>query len=313
MKLKSLKIGNLTTENNVFLAPLAGFTDFAFRSICVSLGAGLTFTEMVSCKGLFYNNENTEDLLYTAENEKIKCVQVFGSDPAIMRTVLESKKLSEFKIADINFGCPMPKIFNNGEGSALLENFPLAEKIIKECVKSGKIITCKIRTGITEGKYITEDFAKMCEQAGAALVTVHGRTRDKIYAGAPNFEEIRKAKLAVKIPVIANGGIFTAEDADGMIERTGADGIMIARGALENPFIFSEITGKNVEIDKKNLIFKNIDLLKERYSDRSVTVNMRKQIALYLKGERGAAALKNTLFKLETTAEIKELLDGFFK
>ncbi len=312
MQCKSIRIGRLTTKNNVFFAPLAGFSDFAMREICLSFGAGLCFTEMVSCKGLLYGNENTEALLPLAPHETQPAVQIFGNDPEIMRRALESEALAPFPIADINFGCPMSKIYNNGEGSALLADIPLAQKIVSSCVKSGKTITCKMRIGLREGDYVTEDFAKACEDAGASLITVHGRVRDRIYAGEPNYKEIAKAKHAVSIPVIANGGIFRKEDADRMINETGADGVMIARGALEKPQIFSEILGIPCSTDKKSLIYRHIDLLKTKYEDRVVAVNFRKQLCYYLKGEPGVTRLKEKIFRLTDTASLKSEIEAFF-
>ena len=307
MLLKKIKIGNIETPNNLFLAPLAGFSDFAMRSLCLDFGAGLTFTEMVSCKGLLYNNENTKDLLYTPPEEKIKCVQIFGNDPSIMRRAIESEHLQKFDIVDINFGCPMPKIYNNGEGSALLLNPSLAEKIVNECSKSGKPITCKMRIGVTDGKFITEDFVKAVINGGAKMITVHGRTRDKIYAGEPNYEEIAKAKeVSGDMPIIANGGIFTPYDADKMIERTNADGIMIARGALERPWLFAEIGEKNIKIDKKKLINEHIDRLLTRHDDKTVSIIFRKQLCLYLKGEKNSAELKQKVLRFKSTEEIKK-------
>ena len=251
---KEIKIGKHVTPNNLFLAPLAGFSDFAMRQICLEYGAGLTFTEMVSCKGLLYDNENTKDLLYTTIDEKIKCAQIFGNDPLIMRRAIESQALSTFDIIDVNFGCPMPKIFNNGEGSAVLQNPSLAEKIVYECSKAGKPITCKMRIGLTDGKFVTEDFVKAVTNGGAQMITVHGRTRDKIYAGEVNYEEIAKAKKVSTVPVIANGGIFTEEDANLIMDRTGADGIMLARGAIADPFLFSKLTGKEIKVSIKDII-----------------------------------------------------------
>ena len=312
MNLKSIKIGKYQTENNLFLAPLAGFSDFAMRDICISFGAGLTFTEMVSCKGLLYDNENTKDLLFTGENEKIKCAQIFGNDPEIMRRAIESEPLQKFDIIDVNFGCPMPKIYNNGEGSALLKNPTLARRIIEECTKSGKTITCKMRTGIVSGEYVTEDFAKAVYEGGAQMITVHGRTRDKIYAGEPEYEQILKAKKSVPIPVIANGGIFTTEDAEIMMKKTGADGIMLARGALEKPWLFSSLQGKPVTIDKKTLINQHIDRLLTHYSDKTVAVTFRKQLCLYLKGEKNSSEFKQKLFTYKDTASIKKAIEEFF-
>ena len=243
MRLTPITIGNITLPNNVFLAPLAGYTNYAFRRLCKGYGAGLCYTEMVSAKGLKYGSENTEELLYTDEKEGLTAAQIFGSDPAILRAACEHEKLAPFPIVDINMGCPVPKIYKNGEGSALMANPALAEKIVKECVKSGKIITVKFRIGLTQEQLITEEFAKRMEGAGASLLTIHGRTRDKIYAGDVHFEEIAAAKRGVKIPVIANGGVFSKEDGDRLLKETGADGIMVARAALFDPQIFCELTG----------------------------------------------------------------------
>ena len=255
MRLTPITIDNITVKNNVFLAPLAGYTNYPFRRLCKEYGAGLCYTEMVSAKGLKYGSENTEELLYTDEHEGVCAVQIFGSDPDIMRAACEHEKISPFPIVDINMGCPVPKIYKNGEGSALLENPALAEKIVQECVKSGKIVTVKFRIGITDDQLITEDFAKRMEGAGASLITIHGRTKDKIYAGEVNYEEIAAAKKAVKIPVIANGGVFSNEDAERLMDRTGADGVMVARASLFDPQIFCELTGTPTE--SKWEMFKN--------------------------------------------------------
>ena len=312
MKVKSIKIGAYSTDNNVFLAPLAGFSDSAMREICLSYGAGLTFTEMVSAKGLIYGDEKTTELLRPAKGEKLKAAQIFGSDPAIMRRAIEETPLSSFDIIDINFGCPMPKIYLNGDGSALLAAPKKAEKIVAECKKSGKPITAKMRIGLTREKIVGVDFAKALEQGGADMVTVHGRTRDQIYAGEVDFEEIAKIKNAVKVPVIANGGVFSVGDAETLMSATGADGIMLARGALEKPWLFSEILGLPVSVDKKQLIFRHIDLLKEVYPDKVVAKLFRKQLCLYLKGEKNANMLKNKILTLTDTDEVKKELNEFF-
>ena len=238
MQLKPINIGKITIKNNVLLAPLAGYTNYPFRRLCKGYGAGLCFTEMVSAKGLKYGSENTKELLHTDEKEGLCAAQVFGNEPDTMRAACEHEAFAPFPIVDINMGCPVPKIYKNGEGSALLENPLLAEKIVKECVKSGKTITVKFRIGITEDKLITAEFAKRMEGAGASLITVHGRTKDKIYAGEVNFAEIAAAKNAVQIPVIANGGVFSNADAENLINKTGADGVMVARASLFNPQIF---------------------------------------------------------------------------
>lgn len=312
MQLKRIKIGSFETDNNVFLAPLAGFSDFAMRKICSDYGAGLTFTEMVSCKGILYDNENTKILLKKTDGEKISCAQIFGNDPDIMLEAIKRPPLCDFDVIDINFGCPMPKIYQNGEGSALLKNPSLAEKIVAECKKSGKPITCKMRIGLTENTINGLEFATALENGGADMITVHGRTREKIYAGDIHGEEIAKIVAKVKIPVIANGGIFTKEDADKVMTETGADGVMLARGALEKPWLFAEILNNPYSADKKDLIFRHVDLLKTVYDDRTVAVTFRKQLCLYLKGEKNSAELKQKVLTLNSTDEIKRELTGFF-
>ncbi len=312
MQLKRIKIGSFETDNNVFLAPLAGFSDFAMRKICSDYGAGLTFTEMVSCKGILYDNENTKILLKKTDGEKISCAQIFGNDPDIMLEAIKRPPLCDFDVIDINFGCPMPKIYQNGEGSALLKNPSLAEKIVAECKKSGKPITCKMRIGLTENSINGLEFATALENGGADMITVHGRTREKIYAGDIHGEEIAKIVAKVKIPVIANGGIFTKEDADKVMTETGADGVMLARGALEKPWLFAEILNNPYSADKKDLIFRHVDLLKTVYDDRTVAVTFRKQLCLYLKGEKNSAELKQKVLTLNSTDEIKRELTGFF-
>lgn len=312
MQLKRIKIGSFETDNNVFLAPLAGFSDFAMRKICSDYGAGLTFTEMVSCKGILYDNENTKILLKKTDGEKISCAQIFGNDPDIMLEAIKRPPLCDFNVIDINFGCPMPKIYQNGEGSALLKNPSLAEKIVAECKKSGKPITCKMRIGLTENSINGLEFATALENGGADMITVHGRTREKIYAGDIHGEQIAKIVAKVKIPVIANGGIFTKEDADKVMTETGADGVMLARGALEKPWLFAEILNNPYSADKKDLIFRHIDLLKTVYDDRTVAVTFRKQLCLYLKGEKNSAELKQKVLTLNSTDEIKRELTGFF-
>ncbi len=303
MRLKPIKIGKYTIENNVFLAPLAGYTNYAFRRLCKGYGAGLRYTEMVSAKGLKYGSENTKELLYTDEKEGLTAAQIFGNEPETMRTACEHEALAPFPIVDINMGCPVPKIYKNGEGSALLENPKLAEQIVKECVKSGKTITVKFRIGITEDKLITQEFAKRMEGAGASLLTVHGRTKDKVYAGEVHFDEIAKAKGAVQIPVIANGGVFSDEDGVKLIEKTGADGVMVARASLFDPQIFCRLTGGARE-SKLSMVEKQLKWTRQVCDERFTTVFMRKMCAFYVKGEKGAAAYKDRLFQAQTPDEV---------
>ena len=309
MQLSKINIGKLHTKNNVFLAPLAGYTNSVFRDTFYELGAGLTFTEMVSAKGLCYGSEKTELLLHVSDGYGgIKACQIFGNDPYFMRKACESDALAPFELIDINMGCPVPKIYKNGEGSALMNDLPLAAKIIEECKKSGKYISVKFRTGLDGDRLITKEFAKLCEDAGADLITIHGRTRDKIYSGEVNFEEIASAKKAVKIPVIANGGVFSAKDADRLFENTGADGIAVARGAMYRPWLFAEITGTPVP-DKMKIVLTQIEKTREIYGERFACVFMRKMITFYLKGTPNASVYKERLFKASTTEEVKQILN----
>ena len=304
MQLSPIKIGNQVTENNVFLAPLAGYTNYPFRRLCKESGAGLCFSEMVSAKGLKYGSENTKELLYTDEREGLVAAQIFGREPDTMRFACEHEALAPFPIVDINMGCPVPKIYKNGEGSALLAEPVLAENIVKECVKSGKIITVKMRIGLDENHLVSAEFAKRMAGAGAALITVHGRTRDKVYAGEVNYKEIEKVKKAVDIPVIANGGVFSVEEGETLMANTGADGIMIARAALFDPQLFCLFSGKQRK-SKYDFFVEQADETLRLYGERFATVFMRKMAAFYVKGERGAAAFKERLFAAKSVEEAK--------
>ncbi len=308
--LHRLEIAGMVCPDNVFLAPLAGYTNYPFRTMCMRLGAGLTFTEMVSAKGLFYNSEETKKLLYCGE-ETPKAAQIFGSDPAVMRAACESEELAPFDLIDINMGCPMPKIVRNGDGSALLEDLPRAEKVIAACVKSGKRISVKFRIGVDEAHKIAAEAARLCEGAGACMITVHGRTRDKVYAGEPDYAAIAEAKNAVSIPVIANGGIFSKADFEEMLAKTGADGGMIARAALLRPQIFSEITGRAAP-PVGALFSAQLAETKALYGERFAVVFMRKMAAFYCKGMRGAAEAKRKLFAAQTTEEVAALAQEVF-
>ena len=310
MRLKKIELEGLTIKNNVFLAPLAGYTNAVFRGMCESLGAGLTFTEMVSAKGLCYNSENTRELLQlTPGYGAINAVQLCGSEPEYMRRAALGGDIAPFDLIDINMGCPVPKIFKNGEGSALLENIPLAQKLVKAAKESGKAVSVKFRIGVDGEHIVTRDFAQAMQDAGADMITVHGRTRDRMYSGEVNYKEIAAAKRAVQIPVIANGGVFCNADAEKLIAETGADGIMVARGAMYNPFIFAEITGTHVA-DKKAVIKKQLNDTFAAYDNRFATVYMRKMIAFYIKGQPNAAAIRVKLMGANTKEAIEEILEN---
>lgn len=313
MKLDRVQVGGFEIKNNVWLAPLAGYTNYPFREIALQSGAGFAFTEMVSAKGLCYGSENTKELLYTSENERGRVgVQIFGSDPAFMRRAAESEELSAFEIVDINMGCPVPKIYKNGEGSALLENPRMAERVVEETAKSGKIVTVKCRIGISRERIVAEEFCKRMEGAGARAITVHGRTRADMYSGEPDYKAIAAVKNAVSVPVIANGGIFSAKDAEIMMERTGADGVEIARAALYDPQIFCEFSG-----EKRKPLFEIVKRQTEEteklYGERFATVFMRKMCAFYLRGKRGAAVYKARLFECKTPTEVIVLAREIFE
>ena len=313
MKLDRVQVGGFEIKNNVWLAPLAGYTNYPFRKIALQSGAGFAFTEMVSAKGLCYGSENTKELLYTSENERGRVgVQIFGSDPAFMRRAAESEELSAFEIVDINMGCPVPKIYKNGEGSALLENPRLAERVVEETTKSGKIVTVKCRIGVSRERIVAEEFCKRMEGAGARAITVHGRTRADMYSGEPDYKAIAAVKNAISVPVIANGGVFSAKDAEIMMERTGADGVEIARAALYDPQIFCEFSG-----EKRKPLFEIVKRQTEEteklYGERFATVFMRKMCAFYLRGKRGAAAYKARLFECKKPTEVIALAREIFE
>ncbi len=308
--IRALDIAGMVCPNNVFLAPLAGYTNYPFRKLCMRMGAGLTFTEMVSAKGLHYGNEETKTLLFCGE-ETPKAAQIFGNDPDIMREACESEALAPFDLIDINMGCPMPKIVRNGEGSALLSDMPLAEKVITACVKSGKRVSVKFRIGQDASHKCAAEFAKMCEGAGACMISVHGRTTEAVYAGSPDYGEIAAAKQAVRIPVIANGGIWNKKDAEKMFDRTGADGVMIARAAMYRPQTFCDILGTPPPLTSE-FFFTQLEETRDLYGERFACVFMRKMAAFYIKGMPGSIPYKRRLFEAQTTEDVAQLAREIF-
>ncbi len=310
MEIKQLTVGKTVLKNNIFLAPMAGYTDYAFRSAVLPLGYGLCFTELVSAKGLFYSGNGSAELLRT-DNYPLTAAQIFGADPYYMRKACEGDDLKSFDIVDINMGCPVPKVYKNGEGSALLKDINLAEKIIKACVKSGKNVTVKIRKGLVHNDDVAKDYAVMAENAGASLITIHARSREDYYSGEPDYNSIARAKSAVKIPVIANGGIFTEEDADKMIAETGADGIMLARGAIQNPFFVCNLLGIDSSKDLKKLMSKHLELMQKIYPEKKCALEFRKFVPYYFKGRDNAKTVKQAIYAVETVKEIIEILNSF--
>ena len=237
-----LQIGNVKMANNLILAPMAGVTDQPFRRLCREQGCGLLYTEMVSAKGILYNNRNTKELLQVREEERPIAVQIFGSDPEILGEMAARIEEGPYDIMDLNMGCPVPKVVNNGEGSALMRDPKLVERILSSLTKKvKKPVTVKFRKGFDENHVNAVEIARIAEACGISAVAVHGRTRQQFYSGKADWDIIRQVKEAVKIPVIGNGDIFSPEDAKRILEETGCDGLMIARGARGNPWIFKEI------------------------------------------------------------------------
>lgn len=312
MEVKKIRLGNILLSSNVLMAPLAGYTCYPFRMLAYEMGAGLCFTEMVSANALKYEDRATKRLLLTTKKEKIKAVQLLGGNPAVMERMACSELLKDFDVIDINMGCPVPNVFKSGEGSALMLDQMRASAIIRSCKKSGKVVTVKCRTGISEESMFTAEFAKMCEDSGADMLTIHGRSRNMMYNGTPYYEEIEQAKTAVSIPVIANGGIFSMEDAKQMMEKTGADGVMIARYALENPFIFRELIGKKCEKTILQVILEQMELTSRYYDETFSMAYIRKLASYGMKKRKGTKKYKEQLYNSGSLEEVKEIVQLIF-
>lgn len=312
MMIKKLRLGGLLLQSNVLMAPLAGYTSYPFRMLAYEMGAGLCFTEMVSANALKYRDRATRRLLLTTDEERPKAVQLLGSIPAVMEEMACSEMLRDFDVIDINMGCPVPNIFKSGEGSALMLDQARASAIIRGCKKSGKAVTVKCRTGIRKEEMFAAEFARMCEASGADMITIHGRSRSMMYAGACCYEEIEQAKAAVSIPVIANGGIFSAKDAEEMMERTGADGVMIARYGLENPFVFRELTGKGREKSFLEILSEQMELARRHYEETFVLAYMRKLASYGMKKRKGTKQYKERLYRSGSLEELWETVELIF-
>lgn len=311
--LKKLHISNVTLESNVLMAPLAGYTSYPFRVMCERLGAGLAFTEMVSANGLKYNDKATAKLLYTDEAEPVKAVQLLGSVPSAFEHACKGEYTSAFDIIDINMGCPVPNVIKSGEGCALTQDLPLASKIIEACKRSGKTVTVKFRPGMNKDRIVVSEFARMCEDSGADMITVHGRTRNMMYDGEPVYEYIAAAKNAVNIPVIANGGICCEEDAVKMMENTGADGVMIARFGLEDPMIFSRLTGKNTHETKLSLILSQCDMAQSCFDELAAMEHVKKIASYFMKRLPGTKSLKQEMYSCGSMLRLREILVMIFR
>lgn len=316
-----MKISNFETKGNIFLAPMAGVTDLPFRIICNRFGASLLYTEMINAKALCYEDKNTFEMLETHHEEGDVVVQIFGSEPKFMGEAAKIlSSLNRFKAIDINMGCPVPKVVKNNEGSALLKNPKLAGEIVKEVKKNASIpVTVKIRTGWNENTINAIEMSKILEENGADAIAVHGRTREQYYSGKANWDIIADVKKNINIPLIANGDIFTIDDAIKIKEKTNADAIMIGRGAQGNPFIFKQFNeydknGKIIDIsvkEKIETIFLHYEYsLKYKGENKSIR-EMRKHIGWYLKGLKDSAKIRNDINHLNTVEEVKQLLKDF--
>lgn len=320
-----LKIGTIELNENVILAPMAGVTNITYRTICKEMGAGLVCTEMVSAKGLYYNDIKTNRLMKINECNRPVSLQIFGSDPDIIAYVVEKyiNERNDIDIVDVNMGCPTPKIVKNGDGSALMKNPELAGSIINKIKKvSNKPVTAKIRTGWDKSSINAVEVAQILEYNGVDLITVHGRTREQFYTGKSSNYIIKEVKENVKVPVVGNGDIFTPGDAVKMVEDTNCDAVMVGRGILGNPWLIKNIIKAfnndydfyvPTAIDKIQIIKRHAEMLIEELDEKIAILEMRKFAAWYMKGMKGSSEARNKINKISKSAELYGILDEYSK
>lgn len=320
--IRTLQIGKVTLENNLILAPMAGVSDLPFRLLCREQGAGLVCMEMVSAKAILYKNRNTEELLTIDPKEHPVSLQLFGSDPDIISEIAKQIEERPFDILDLNMGCPVPKVVNNGDGSALMKNPRLAGEIIEKTARAiKKPLTVKIRKGFDDAHVNAVELAHIAQESGAAAVAVHGRTREQYYAGHADWDIIRQVKEAVSIPVIGNGDIRTPEDVAAMAEQTGCDGYMIARGAEGNPWIFRQIlhyfdTGEHLArpdfSEVTEMLLRHAKMQIDCKGDYTGIREIRKHAAWYTAGYPHGARLRVAINQVENYEQLETLLMEYF-
>lgn len=320
--MSTLQIGNVTLDNNVILAPMAGVSDLPFRLLCRELGAGLVCMEMVSAKAIYYNNKNTDTLMEIHPEEMPVSLQLFGSDPKIISEMAKRIEERSFAILDINMGCPVPKVVNNGEGSALLKNPKLVEEILTALVKAiNKPVTVKIRKGFNDTCVNAVEIAKIAESCGVAAVAVHGRTREQYYSGKADWDIIAQVKNAVKIPVIGNGDVDSPQAARELLEQTGCDGVMIGRAAQGNPWIFRDVVSflekgtipaAPTNAEKKEMILRHAALQLEYKGEYTGVREMRKHLSWYTIGMPHSAKFRQTINTMESMDELVQSVETIF-